>query len=187
MNLDLHIEDTQNTQRPFVAKLTINDDDGGRTVEAEGYGASAVEALSNLVGENSFAEEGENVEALMSTLKDRLYSHAPLTDLDTLTKGLAGPFEPWESDHTGLVHVLWSADHENLTIKDADQVASMILASRWMAATLDRELSLLNEDRLKALPTIQKLMSQAWKRGRQDHQNDLGAADITPDPYAPRH
>lgn len=187
MNLDIHIDDAQGTQRPFVARLTIIDDDGNQTIKAEGYGANAIEALSNLVGENDFAEEGEDVDTLMSTLKDRLYSYGPRFDLDTLTKGTADPFEPWESDHTALVHVLWSADHEGLTIKDADQVASMILNSRWMAATLDRGLSLLSEDRLMALPTIQKLMSQAWKRGRQDRQNDLGAADVTPDPYAPRH
>lgn len=35
-------------------------------------------------------------------------------DLDTAEKGTAPPFEPWEGDHTALVHVLWSAEHDGL-------------------------------------------------------------------------
>lgn len=46
----------------------------------------------------------------------------------------AGPFEPWESDHTALVHVLWDAKRRGLTLDDADEIAGLIRQSRWMAA-----------------------------------------------------
>lgn len=35
-------------------------------------------------------------------------------DLDTIEKGTEPPFEAWEGDHTALVHVLWSAEHDHL-------------------------------------------------------------------------
>ncbi|AEJ94162.1 hypothetical protein THIBAULT_46 [Mycobacterium phage Thibault] len=55
-------------------------------------------------------------------------------DVDTLTKGVSGPFEPWEGDHTALVHVLWAARRAGLSLDDADEVAERILCSRWAAA-----------------------------------------------------
>jgi len=60
-------------------------------------------------------------------------------DPDTLQNGTNGPFEPWESDHTALVHVLWGARHQDLNLKDnADEIAEMILGSRWLAARQHR-------------------------------------------------
>lgn len=59
-------------------------------------------------------------------------------DNDTAEYGTSGPFEPWESDHTALVHVLWAARRRGLSLEDdADQIASMILRSRWAAARAD--------------------------------------------------
>jgi hypothetical protein len=55
-------------------------------------------------------------------------------DPDTLQHGTRPPFKDWESDHTALVHVLWSAAHQGLTLDDADEIAHMVLGSRWMAA-----------------------------------------------------
>ena len=56
-------------------------------------------------------------------------------DPDTLQDGTSPPFDWWESDHTALVHVLWSARNQGLNLKDnADKIAEMILRSRWMAA-----------------------------------------------------
>lgn len=56
-------------------------------------------------------------------------------DVDTYKKGVEPPFEYWERDHTALVHVLWGAKHEGLTLKDnADEIATRILRSRWLAA-----------------------------------------------------
>lgn len=56
-------------------------------------------------------------------------------DGDTLQNGVKGPFEYWESDGTALVHVLWSAKHQGLTlIDDADEIYPLILRSRWFAA-----------------------------------------------------
>lgn len=55
-------------------------------------------------------------------------------DVDTLTKGVDGPFEPWESDLTALVHVSWAAKRAGLTLDGADEIASRILQSRWAAA-----------------------------------------------------
>lgn len=65
---------------------------------------------------------------------DHQTTRAPL-DTDTSFRGLDGPFDYWESDHTGLVHVLWSASHQGLTLQgDPDEVASMICRSRWLRA-----------------------------------------------------
>lgn len=67
------------------------------------------------------------------------------TDTDTAFKGLDAPFDYWEDDHTALVHVLWSAKHQGLTLQgDADEVARMILRSRWLAAAKARAVA---EDR----------------------------------------
>jgi hypothetical protein len=59
------------------------------------------------------------------------------TDTDTAFKGRKGPYEPWEGDHTALVHVLWSARNAGLDLdsgEDVDKIASMILHSRWFYA-----------------------------------------------------
>ena len=62
-----------------------------------------------------------------------------MSDVDTMTKGTAGPFEAWEGDHTALVHVLWAAKRSGLSLDDADAVAELILQSRWAAAYRARE------------------------------------------------
>jgi hypothetical protein len=67
-------------------------------------------------------------------------------DVDTLTKGVKGPFEPWESDHTALVHVLWAAKRSGLSLDDADEIASRILQSRWAAAYRTQTLQNLRKD-----------------------------------------
>lgn len=55
-------------------------------------------------------------------------------DLDTNQHGTDGPFHVWEHDHTALVHVLWDASRKSLDLHDdADQIATMILRSRWLA------------------------------------------------------
>jgi hypothetical protein len=43
-------------------------------------------------------------------------------------------FHPWDSDHTALVHVLWAAEREGITVRDADRLASFIMQSKWMQA-----------------------------------------------------
>lgn len=61
-------------------------------------------------------------------------------DTDTLTLGTDGPFNDWESDHTGLVHVLWHAKWDRLDLGDeADQIADRIMRSRWLAAARAEE------------------------------------------------
>lgn len=56
-------------------------------------------------------------------------------DVDTLARGTSPPFDDWEHDHTGLVHVLWQARREGLSLDgDEDEIASLILNSRWAAA-----------------------------------------------------
>lgn len=47
--------------------------------------------------------------------------------------------KPWDHDHTALVHVLWEAERNGLTICDADQLASLIMASHWMRAVRSLE------------------------------------------------
>jgi len=44
-------------------------------------------------------------------------------------------FDPWDSDHTALVHVLWEASGKGLTLAKADELASHIMRSQWMRAT----------------------------------------------------
>jgi uncharacterized phage-associated protein len=62
-------------------------------------------------------------------------------DADTVQDGIEGPFNYWEHDHTGLVHVLWAARHAGLTLKaNADEIATRIRSSRWFAANSARVL-----------------------------------------------
>lgn len=42
--------------------------------------------------------------------------------------------QPWDSDHTALVHVLWDAEHKGLTLEDFDKLASHIMRSKWLRA-----------------------------------------------------
>jgi hypothetical protein len=42
--------------------------------------------------------------------------------------------QPYDSDHTALVHVLWQAQRGGITISDADALASLIMQSKWMRA-----------------------------------------------------
>lgn len=44
------------------------------------------------------------------------------------------PIHDWDSDHTALVHVLWEAERKGLTVRDADELASLIMGSRWLRA-----------------------------------------------------
>jgi hypothetical protein len=46
----------------------------------------------------------------------------------------AAEIEPWDSDHTALVHVLWAAKRQGVTISDADDLAQHIMCSKWMKA-----------------------------------------------------
>ena len=60
-------------------------------------------------------------------------------DNDSVQYGVEGPFDDWSDDHTSLVHVLWHARHSGLTLdSDADEIARLIRASRWHAATKSR-------------------------------------------------
>lgn len=43
-------------------------------------------------------------------------------------------FDPWDSDHTELVHVLWNASAKGLDVSQADALASYIMQSHWMRA-----------------------------------------------------
>lgn len=42
--------------------------------------------------------------------------------------------QPWDSDHTALVHVLWEARRKGIGVEDADELASLIMRSKWMKA-----------------------------------------------------
>lgn len=53
-------------------------------------------------------------------------------DPSTVEFGQDGPFDPWEHDHTSLVHVLWHFSRAGLTLDDdADEIASLLMGSRW--------------------------------------------------------
>lgn len=71
-----------------------------------------------------------------------LHAPWPPRDRDTETRGTAGPFDHWEHDHTSLVHVLWAARRFGFTAEEnADEIASMILRSRWHAASKNHAIS----------------------------------------------
>lgn len=42
--------------------------------------------------------------------------------------------QPYDSDHTALVHVLWEAKHKGLTLDDFDELAALIRKSKWFKA-----------------------------------------------------
>ena len=42
--------------------------------------------------------------------------------------------QPWDSDHTALVHVLWAAQRDGLTVERADELAAHIMRSTWCRA-----------------------------------------------------
>lgn len=44
--------------------------------------------------------------------------------------------QPWDSDHTALVHVLWAAQRGGLIDRDVDcdALASLIMQSKWLRA-----------------------------------------------------
>ncbi|MFE6966881.1 hypothetical protein ACFVAJ_17355 [Agromyces sp. NPDC057679] len=59
-------------------------------------------------------------------------------DRATAEKGHDGPFDPWEKDHTALVHVLWDCKADGLNLHgDFDEIATRIRQSRWMTAQRD--------------------------------------------------
>lgn len=47
---------------------------------------------------------------------------------------MSEPIQPYDSDHTALVHVLWEAQRKGLTISDPDALASLIFQSKWIKA-----------------------------------------------------
>jgi hypothetical protein len=51
-------------------------------------------------------------------------------------KRMGEAIQPWDSDHTALVHVLWAVQREgNLSRHtDCDLLASRIMQSKWMRA-----------------------------------------------------
>lgn len=40
----------------------------------------------------------------------------------------------WRGDHTALVHVLWEAKHQGLSLDDADELATLIRRSDYQRA-----------------------------------------------------
>jgi hypothetical protein len=116
--------------------------------------------LDKLITASAAAREGQlapaDVEALLIQLTEAVEEYAGTVraaeraaslvvdngaDADTIQGGLDGPFNYWDHDHTGLVHVLSSAKHSGLTLKeDADEIASRIRGSRWFAANSARVL-----------------------------------------------
>jgi hypothetical protein len=42
--------------------------------------------------------------------------------------------KPWDSDHTALVHVLWSAQSRGMSLDDPDELASFIRQSDYHEA-----------------------------------------------------
>jgi hypothetical protein len=47
---------------------------------------------------------------------------------------LSDEIQPYDSDHTALVHVLWDARIDGLSLDDADEIASRIMRSKWIKA-----------------------------------------------------
>lgn len=82
--------------------------------------------------------ERRNAAEAISTTGASRTPRRPRPDNDTAQRGLEPPFDYWESDHTGLVHVLWAAERQGLVLgEDDDEIARLILRSRWFAATKD--------------------------------------------------
>jgi hypothetical protein len=50
------------------------------------------------------------------------------------TEALAGQVQPYDSDHTALVHLLWVAKDKGLTLDNFDELASLIMQSHWLRA-----------------------------------------------------
>ena len=94
----------------------------------------AIDAILELINkQRRFAVEDEAKK--VSAANAALRVGGLKLDNDTIRDGVNPPFNLWESDHTGLVHVLWNADYNGLTIaRDADDIGSLILRSRWLAA-----------------------------------------------------
>ena len=91
------------------------------------------------------------VERYKPTDAERRAAYEAGLDNDTIDNGTTGPFDYWESDHTGLVHVLWNAKHAGLTLKeDADKIGSLILRSRWLAAHVAQAVDAAEQTRLDA-------------------------------------
>jgi hypothetical protein len=104
---------------------------------------AAKNALTQYTADNPFekidAEDFEAGFALGAAHTPNLASpdaeRSRMPDPDTYRDGVKGPFKYWESDSTGLVHVLWSAKHNDLTlVNNADEISTRIMHSRWLAA-----------------------------------------------------
>lgn len=50
----------------------------------------------------------------------------------------AATAQVWKADHTALVHELWAARHEGLTLDDADTLARFLRRSRYQWAVQER-------------------------------------------------
>lgn len=99
-------------------------------------------------------------------------------DNDTRRKGVEGPFEYWEGDHTALVHVLWAAKHDGLTLeKDFDAIASMVLSSRFLAARTAQAIEV--HDRAKAAAALREAVdkeiadAERYERNAEQAQSEL--------------
>ena len=105
-------------------------------------------------------------------------------DNDTLQKGIEGPYEAWEGDHTALVHVLWAAKHDGLTLeKDFDTIASMILHSRFLAARTQHAIDA--HDRAKALKALHDAVDgQVAEAERHERRAEETRAELA-DPRLP--
>jgi hypothetical protein len=42
--------------------------------------------------------------------------------------------QPWDSNHTALVHAFWAGTGEGVALDDFDELASFIMQSKWIAA-----------------------------------------------------
>lgn len=105
-------------------------------------------------------------------------------DLDTRQRGTEAPFEAWEGDLTAFVHVLWDARRQGLTLADnADEIASMLLRSRAMAArtamAVDKHRSAQAEATL--LSEAERLDSEAdeWEKLADEARTDYAKGEHT--------
>jgi hypothetical protein len=104
-------------------------------------------------------------------------------DNDTRQKGVEGPFEAWEGDHTALVHVLWAAKHDGLTLaKDFDEIASMILSSRFLAARVSQAIDADRAARAKVTSEAFDMAAQYEREAAEIRQRmeteDLASDDL---------
>jgi hypothetical protein len=67
--------------------------------------------------------------------------------------------QPYDSDHTALVHVLWEAQRGGITVSDADELASHIMRSKWMRAVREHAVARRPANRNRdTLPAVDDLV-----------------------------